>query len=248
MLAEPLTADVAAAARSGRETSRRRGELALALQEAFTVAVRLRTKRQVSADAHSFRVHVKQLLSAVDAQARHAGYDPNDVRLAIYAFVAFLDESVLNSGQQMFADWPRQPLQEEVFGDHIAGENFFRHLRELMGRPDSEELADLLEVFQLCLLLGFRGKFAVDPGGLHAVLATVQEKIRRIRGGPPPLSPAWALPQNEQVPAARDPWMPRLLIAAGVAALIAITLFVLFRLSLGAGLDELGALMPAAPR
>jgi type VI secretion system protein ImpK len=241
MLAEPLTAD-AAGARAVREAPRRRGELALALQEAFTVAVRLRTRRQVSADAQSFRMHVKQLLSAVDAQARHAGYDANDVRLALYAYVAFLDESVLNSGHQMFADWPRQPLQEEVFGDHVAGENFFRHLRELMGRQDSEELADLLEVFQLCLLLGFRGKFAADPGGLHAVLATVQEKIRRIRGGPPPLSPAWALPQNEPLPAARDPWMLKLLVTAGAAAVIAIVLFILFRLSLGSGLAELGAL------
>ena len=33
----------------------RRGQLAMALQEAFTVAVRLRADRQVAADADSFR-------------------------------------------------------------------------------------------------------------------------------------------------------------------------------------------------
>ncbi|MGH7505688.1 MAG: DotU family type IV/VI secretion system protein, partial [Longimicrobiales bacterium] len=77
----------------------RRGELALALQEAFTVAVRLRTNRQVAANADAFRAHVKQLLGAADRQARGAGYDADLVRLAVYAYIAFLDESVLNSSQ-----------------------------------------------------------------------------------------------------------------------------------------------------
>jgi type VI secretion system protein ImpK len=103
-----------------------RGDLALALQEAFTVAVRLRAGRQVAADATSFRAHIKQLLGAADQRARAAGYDGDTVKLAVYAFIALLDESVLTSGQPMFAEWARQPLQEEVFGEHMAGENFFR--------------------------------------------------------------------------------------------------------------------------
>jgi type VI secretion system protein ImpK len=221
--------------------------LALALQEAFTVAVRLRTKRQVSADAQSFRAHIKRLLAASDGQAREAGYDPGDVRLAIYAFIAFLDESVLNSGQAMFAEWPRQPLQEEVFGDHVAGENFFRNLRELMARPDSESVADVLEVYGLALLLGFRGRFAADTAGLNAVLHTVHDKIRRIRGGPTPLSPAWAPPEHEQAPAARDPWMRGLVVTLVVAALLAIGLYILFRFSLGSGLEEVDLLRPRSP-
>src|SRR5690606_10520389 len=137
----------------------RRGQLALALQEPFTVAIRLRANRQVAADADSFRAHIKQLLGAADRAARRLGYDGGDVRLAVYAFIAFLDESVLNSNQPMFAAWPRQPLQEEIFGEHMAGENFFRYLDDLLARQDSEDLADLLEVYQLCMLLGFRGRY-----------------------------------------------------------------------------------------
>src|SRR5690606_17285143 len=102
--------------RTQQSAPARRGELALALQEAFTVAVRLRTNRQVAANAQSFRAHVKQLLDGAHRHAAHAGYNPELIRLAIYAYIAFLDESVLNSGQAMFAEWPRQPLQEEVFG------------------------------------------------------------------------------------------------------------------------------------
>jgi type VI secretion system protein ImpK len=223
-------------------TSGRRGELALALQEAFTVAVRLRTNRQVAASAQSFRAHVKQLLDGAHRHAAHAGYDSELIRLAIYAYIAFLDESVLNSGQAMFAEWPRQPLQEEVFGDHIAGENFFRNLSELLGRHDSEDVADALEVYQLCMLLGFRGRYAADQGGLQSAQRSVQEKLRRIRGALPPLSPMGGLPANEVTKAERDPWIPRLALAAGIALALALVLYLLFRLSLGAGVGEIQSL------
>ena len=47
--------------------------------------------------------------------------------------VAFLDESILNLRNPVFADWPRKPLQEELFGHHMAGEIFFQNLQPLAG-------------------------------------------------------------------------------------------------------------------
>jgi len=58
----------------------REGLLALSLQEAFTVTVRLRSGRQVAADAFSFRAHVKQLLQGADREARQAGYASEQIR------------------------------------------------------------------------------------------------------------------------------------------------------------------------
>src|SRR5579863_3830002 len=142
---------------SQQEVSARRGALALALQEPLTAIARLRANRQVAADADSFRNHMKQVLAAADQEARAAGYPVDDVRLALFAVVGLIDESVLNSGQAMFAEWPRHPLQEEVFGGSLAGELVFQYLQQVMGRPDSEDVADVLEVFAQCLLLGFRG-------------------------------------------------------------------------------------------
>jgi type VI secretion system protein ImpK len=217
-----------------------RGMLALLLQESFTAAIRLRGNRQNVANADAFRDHIKQLIATADRQARSAGYDGGYVKLAVYAYVAFLDESVLNSSQPSFAAWPRRPLQEEIFGDHTAGETFFLHLRDLLGRQDSEELADVLEVFQLCLLLGFRGRYGVgDRGGLEGLTTAVNEKIARIRGGSGPLSPSWALPPQETVEATVDSWVPRLATIAAVSLALAILLFVVFRLLLGAGITEL---------
>jgi type VI secretion system protein ImpK len=215
--------------------SRRRGQLAIFLQEALTAAGRLRANRQVAQDASSFRLHIKQLLGVADQQARQAGYDPASVKLGIFAFIAFLDESVLGSTQPMFAAWPRQPLQEEIFGEHVAGETFFRRLDELLATPDSEDLADLLEVYLICMLMGFRGRYALgDDGGLRDRITATRARIGRIRGDEGPIAPAGHLPVDERVPPSRDPWLPRLVAVAGLTLLLAVGLFVSFRLSLNA--------------
>lgn len=216
----------------------RRGTLAIVLQEALTAGARLRANRQVAADAEAFRLQVKHLLARADQEARQAGYDPGDVKLAMYGYIAFLDESVLNSGQPMFAGWARQPLQEEIFGDHRAGEVFFQRLDELLARPDGEDIADLLEVYQLCMLLGFRGRYgAGDDGGLRTRMQAVHQKIERIRGRPGTLSPAATLPAGDVLPTKRDPWLRRLLAVVAVLLVAAVTLYVVFRLSLGNQVD-----------
>lgn len=216
----------------------RQGQLALTLQEAFTAAVRLRAEREVAANAAAFRAHIKQLLQNVHEEARQAGYDSETVKLAMYAYVAFLDESILNSRQAMFDDWPRKPLQEEVFGDHMAGETFFRNVKELLARQDSEDLADLLEVHQICLLLGFEGRYGrADKRELRELTAAVAERIRRIRGGWG-MSPPWA-PPSERVPEIKDDWLPRLAYLAAGAAGLALLLFILFKWSLHSGVSEL---------
>jgi type VI secretion system protein ImpK len=211
----------------------RRGQLALILQEVLTATVRLRANRQVAADAESFRAHIKHLLSGAQREARRVGYSSDDVSLALYAVVAFLDESVLNSAQPMFASWPSRPLQEEIFGGHMGGEIFFQHLRQLLARQDSEDLADLLELFQLCLLLGFQGRYGTsDQGELRGLATAAGEKIRRVRGSFGELSPAWALPDGETPPRARDPWLPWLAMVA-VAAFVGVwLLFGWFRTTL----------------
>lgn len=226
----------------------RRGELALSLQEAFTAAVRLRGGRQRPADADNFRAQIKQLLALAARDAARAGYDPRYVQMARYAYVAFLDESVLGSGEPALASWPGLSLQEEEYGDHRAGDTFFDYLDKLLARQDEEELGDVLEVFLLCMLLGFRGRYASHRGGLDLHVRATREKLARIRGGRAPLSPVWNLPADEAVPAARDPWMRRLWTAAAAAAVVALLLFAAYRLSLGAWIGEIQALASAAPR
>jgi type VI secretion system protein ImpK len=234
---------LAAATSAPEPVSRSRGQLALALQEPLTAIVRLRDNRQSATHAEVFRARMKQILADTEREARQAGYGSEDVRLAIYAVVVFLDETVLNSSLAMFSDWPRRPLQEELFGGHTGGEVFFQNLQQLLARQESDQLADVLEVHQLCLLLGFQGRYSrMDRGELRGLTLVVSDKIQRIRGRLGDLSPGWALPAGESVPAARDPWVGRLGVALVAAIVVAGALFALFHFSLLSQMTQLQAI------
>jgi type VI secretion system protein ImpK len=224
--------------------ARRTENLALMLQEVLTAIVRLRSNRQAVSDANSFRIHMREALKLADQEARKRGYNSDAIQLAVFAVVAFLDESILNSRNPLFADWPRKPLQEELFGTHMAGEVFFQNLQKLLGQTDSQELADLLEVYYLCVLLGFGGRYSMgNKGDLRSIMDAVGEKIRRIRGYSPDLSPAWMLPKEAARLTSGDPWVRRLGIAAIGCAALALLLFVIFKFSLGSGISDLRALV-----
>jgi type VI secretion system protein ImpK len=241
-----MTVPSARSARAGESARGNRGQLALALQEVLTATVRLRGNRPVATDATSFRNHVKQLLSTAEREARRMGYSPDDIALALYAVVTFLDESVLNSSQPMFSDWPSRPLQEEIFGGHMGGEIFFQHLKQLLTRQDSEDLADLLEVFLLCLMLGFRGRYSGSDHEVHSLRSAIQEKLGRIRGSFGELSPSWELPGRERTPRSRDRWLPWLSVAAVLAVLAAAGLYLWFRTTLDAGAIEVQSVRSTA--
>lgn len=222
----------AGAAGSAADASPRRGRLALALQEALTTVARLRQNKQVAADAEEFRTRIKQVLSTAEHDGRAQGYSAEDARYALFAVIALLDETVLNSGQAMFAAWSSRTLQEEVFGVHMAGELFFQYLQQLLGRQDSPDLADVLEVFSLALLLGFKGRYSATYGSdVQVLIRQLAEKIDRSRGQPGELSPKWR-PSVGDIGKRRDMWVPRLAIAALVTTVLAVALFLTATISL----------------
>ena len=57
------------------------------------------------------------------------------------------------------------PLQQQRYGHDIAGEVFFQNLQKILTRSETYELADLLEVYYLCLLLGFAGRYSIGGRG-----------------------------------------------------------------------------------
>ncbi len=226
-----------------RTPLRRHENLALVFQEILVGSERLRSGRQAVADAAVFRRQVMDALKAAERQARNLGYSSEDIKLAIFAVVAFVDESVLNLHLPAFADWPRRPLQEELFGHHIAGEIFFSNLQELLGKNDSQDLADLIEVYLMCLLLGFAGRYSLgDRGELRAITRAAYEKILRIRGGVDSLSPSWQLPPEAPPKVAADPMVKKIGMVAAACFGLALILLIAYKMILSAGVSGLRGL------
>jgi type VI secretion system protein ImpK len=225
--------------------TRRPENLALIFQDVLTAIVRLRANRQGVTDANAFRHHTREALKTAASQALAAGYTADDTRHATFAAVAFLDESVLNSQNPIFAEWLRKPLQAELFGSHTAGEEFFVVLQDLLGRGDSNGLADLIEIHYLCMLLSFRGRYSAgNRGELAQIMNLTGEKIRRIRGKYTTLSPTWQPPKEKAVTQA-DPWVKRWGIIAAVCAAVTILLYAGYLFGLSSVVSQLRSLSTA---
>lgn len=139
-------------------------------------------------DHARFGDRMAELLAEVDQRARQAGIDPDDTLDAKYAFCAAVDETVLRSQPSIRSAWEARPLQLRMFGNQLAGEQFFDRLEELRikGRPRLQSL----EVYHMCLLLGFRGRYAINgEEKLSYVCARLGEEIARMRGGARPFAP-----------------------------------------------------------
>lgn len=214
----------------------RTASLASTFQEPLTAILRVRFRRQQVQDAQNFRSQMRQSLQSSMQQARALGYTGEMIQIGVFAVVAFLDESVLNLQDPAFADWARRPLQEELFGGHLAGETFFHNLRKCLGQQDSMQVADVLELHCLCLLMGYRGRYALgDSGELFAMLRQARERIQRIRGGAHLLNLASAPP--EIAPRPIDQWSRRLLITTCVLAGLAVLAFGGYEISLASGVS-----------
>ena len=146
-------------------------------------------------DHGKFGDRMAELLAEVDLRAKQAGIDPDDTLDAKYAFCAAVDETVLRSQPAIRSAWEARPLQLRMFGNQLAGEQFFDRLEELRikGRPRLQAL----EVYHICLLLGFRGRYSIaGEEKLSYVSARLGEEIARMRGGARPFAPHAARPDQ----------------------------------------------------
>ena len=178
-----------------------------------------------------FPARLEALLDDFAARALALGKPPEAVDQASYAVCALADELLLASGSPLREAWSRAPLQLRRFGEHLAGEGFFRRLDQL--RQDPVRHWEALEVYHACLLLGFRGRYLLEGAEhLPGLVERTGRDLVRARGEGPRLAPE-ALPAPlPPRPGAALPDLP----PWGWAALLAgaaLVLFLGFRLSLG---------------
>ena len=232
-------------ARPETSATRKLDRLALLYEGILTVAGRVHTGRQQLQDPEEFRVRMKKALDQVAVTAARRGYPRDSVQEATFAVVAFLDEAILTAPDAGAVNWVGKSLGEELFDQRSAGELFFKRLDALRTHRDSQELAEILEVYSLCLLLGYEGKFAGgSKGELLQLMANLRERIERILGRETEFSPDIEL---GEVPApvvvAVDPLSRQMRLFALAALLFALVCYVGFSLNLHSQTQEIHRLV-----
>ncbi len=132
-------------------------------------------------DIEHFRTQTLAEFVRFEREAFSKQIEVNRVQNTKYAIAAFIDELVMRSKWQHRHQWMSQPLQLQFFGEHLAGEGFFKRLDTL--RQTSPQNIDVLEVYYVCLQLGFEGMYCAQ--GLEKLMAlqvNVRGQIESVRG------------------------------------------------------------------
>ncbi|MGH6648109.1 type IVB secretion system protein IcmH/DotU [Aquabacterium sp.] len=146
-------------------------------------------------EAEVFRERVKQFLTAFERGATRMHATSDDIYACKYAFCATVDEAMLMSSFKARESWQRLPLQLQFFGEQLAGEQFFTKLEDL--RSQGVARIGALEVFHMCLLLGFQGKYLIEgTEKLGYLTSRLGDEIARLKGKRAGFAPHWAAPDQ----------------------------------------------------
>lgn len=146
-------------------------------------------------DDDAFPDRIRSFLAATESGSKRLQTPVEDLYEAKFAFCALVDEVVLMSGLRIRDAWSRRPLQLQFFGEQLAGERFFEMLEKL--RQAGAPKLQVLEVFHMCLLLGFQGRYILEGSEKLAYLTSrVGEEIAQIKGKRAVFAPHWSAPDR----------------------------------------------------
>lgn len=214
-------------------------------------------------DGAALRTRLNGMLSEFSQGGAAAGIPGEAIDQARYALIALIDEMIMTSAWPIKGEWLGKPLQMEHYGSFAAGEEFYTRLATLRADTASPGSTDAIEIYLLCLCLGFRGKHGTVAGievvsqlqkELLALLdsaarpSTPRQSVAvsardealgrtRRKTDPNDLSPAWRAPDTAGPETKELPLRPVL-----VACLVTVFLFYLLLVaflngSVGAVLD-----------
>lgn len=164
------------------------------LYDGFYMLILL-NNRSVPKDPDEFSGNIQKFLDQFERAAKKNNFNAEDIFDAKYAFCAAIDESVLSSRMNIRDVWERRPLQLVLFGDQLAGEHFFDKLE--VARNGGASRINALEVFHMCLLIGFKGRYLLEgPEKLKYLTLQLGEQIAHIKGKAATFAPNWAAPDT----------------------------------------------------
>lgn len=184
----------------------------------------LEVRRLAAEGAHpaleETRAEMLRLFGEAEQRAATARDTSANFGLARYALVYWADEVLINSPWTQAEAWRNHILEWEYYHENLGGEKFYEKAEE------AERLADTdpLEVFFLCVALGFQGRLGFSKADLRR---WVERAYARIAGGA--AHPDRFLPDDDRnafAPLGPMPGKTRLLVASVlVSATALVTLF-----------------------
>jgi type VI secretion system protein ImpK len=160
----------------------------------------LRVKAGIVVPSNNLRPQVAALLQDFEKRAERYRFNHKIIQVSKFALASFVDETVLTNNFPLKDEWEKYPLQLEYFGEQLAGNKFFDKLAGML--KQIEATADAVEIYYVCMLLGFKGRYAVYEH--EKLLATMQQtanalvKVGRISAVE--LSPHWLANDQPEPP------------------------------------------------
>jgi type VI secretion system protein ImpK len=123
------------------------------------------------------RKQMLDLLAEADQKASSSSQLAHDYELARHALVYWIDEVLINSPWAYAMEWRQRILEWDLYQERLRADRFYEKAQE------AEALAstDPLEVYYLCVALGFRGRHADNPAELRRWAERVYNRI--VAGG-----------------------------------------------------------------
>ena len=198
----------------------------------FLIVIKMRDAENLGETA-ALRKLILYYLNQFEKNCSVIKISPEVVNAVKYALVALMDETVLSIPGEARDFWIVNPLQLEIYGDNIAGQEFFNKLDLLIKDPAKNR--DALEVYYLCLTLGFEGKYKIGNAGerenIITNLASTLSKFNK--SSIDSLSPhALRLTIKNRQGVTKTGFIPLWVLASSLAALLVAAWFVMRTIAL----------------
>jgi type VI secretion system protein ImpK len=209
------------------------GALSELCTDFFLFGMQIRSGNVELPACQTLKRRVLLLFETLKNQADRAHVSPTDVEDVRYALAAYIDEMVQYADWEGKHEWAAHPLQAQLFGESRAGVGFFDRLQEVRRRSPAA-----LEVYYLCLTLGFQGEYGIS--GSHELDDLIEDLQRELtRGTPKKLSPHGSRPETAGLAGKGFPLLP----VAGALVLLAIIIVSVLYILLGSEVGEAADLL-----
>jgi type VI secretion system protein ImpK len=202
----------------------------------------LRLRAGIVQPSNDLRPKCAKLLEEFEKRAERYRFNHKIVRVSKFALASFIDETVLTNNFPLKDEWEKYPLQLEYFGEQLAGNKFFEKLKAMI--KQMKVTADAVEIYYVCMLLGFKGRYAVyeQDKFMSIMQSTANALVKAGKIVPTELSPNWlANDQPEPPPKRGMPTWAKISAVAGLglAVLIYLLMFILSSKFLNDSIEKL---------